>query len=316
VIGWALVKYVTFAAGDSPAPRLGVVHGNQIIDLRSVIPDAPPTLIDLIRAGHSVWRDVAGQVEAYLQSSGASAAGNRGRGQEYPGQEVRWYPPIPHPPKNVFCVGRNYAGHAAESARARGAEVKIPKIPVFFTKAPTSVSGPFDDIPWDRSATQQVDWEAELGAIIGMGGRNIRKDDAMRHVFGYTVINDVTARDLQNSHGQWFKGKSLDHFCPMGPYVVTADEFGDPHSKGIALRVNGVMKQQGNTRDMIFPVDTLIESLSQGLTLEPGDIIATGTPDGVGFARTPPEFLQDGDIMETEVEGIGTLRNRVVADSR
>ena len=138
----------------------------------------------------------------------------------------------------------------------------------------------------------------------------------MGHVFGYTVINDVTARDLQNSHGQWFKGKSLDRFCPMGPFVVTADEFGDPHSKALALRVNGVTKQQGNTRDMIFPVDTLIESLSQGLTLEPGDIIATGTPDGVGFARTPPEFLQDGDIMETEVEGIGTLRNRVVADSR
>jgi 2-keto-4-pentenoate hydratase/2-oxohepta-3-ene-1,7-dioic acid hydratase in catechol pathway len=310
------VKYVTFAAGGAPAPRLGVVHGDRIIDLRSVIPGAPPTLIDLIRAGHSVWRDVAGQVEAYVRSGGASAPGNRGEGQEYPGQEVRWYPPIPHPPKNVFCVGRNYAGHAAESARARGAEVKIPKIPVFFTKAPTSVSGPFDDIPWDQSATQQVDWEAELGAIIGVGGRNIRKDDAMRHVFGYTVINDVTARDLQNSHGQWFKGKSLDRFCPMGPFVVTADEFGDPHSKALALRVNGVTKQQGNTRDMIFPVDTLIESLSQGLTLEPGDIIATGTPDGVGFARTPPEFLQDGDIMETEVEGIGTLRNRVVADSR
>jgi 2-keto-4-pentenoate hydratase/2-oxohepta-3-ene-1,7-dioic acid hydratase in catechol pathway len=307
------VKYVTFAAGDAPGPRLGVAHGDRIIDLRSVIPGAPPTLIDLIRAGHAVWRDVAGQVEAYVRSGGASASGNRGQGQEYPGQEVRWYPPIPHPPKNVFCVGRNYAGHAAESARARGAEVKIPKIPVFFTKAPTSVSGPFDDIPWDRSATQQVDWEAELGAIIGVGGRNIRKDDAMSHVFGYTVINDVTARDLQNSHGQWFKGKSLDRFCPMGPYVVTADEFGDPHSKALALRINGVTKQQGNTRDMIFPVDTLIESLSQGLTLEPGDIIATGTPDGVGFARTPPEFLQDGDIMETEVEAIGILRNRVVA---
>jgi 2-keto-4-pentenoate hydratase/2-oxohepta-3-ene-1,7-dioic acid hydratase in catechol pathway len=307
---------VTFAAGGTPAPRLGVVHGDRIIDLRSVIPAAPPTLIDLIRAGDSVWRDVAGQVEAYVKSGGASPPGNRGQGREYPGQEVRWYPPIPHPPKNVFCVGRNYAGHAAESARARGAEVKLPKIPVFFTKAPTSVSGPFDDIPWDRSVTQQVDWEAELGAIIGVGGRNIRKDKAMSHVFGYTVINDVTARDLQNSHLQWFKGKSLDAFCPMGPYVVTADEFGDPHTKGIALRVNGVMKQQANTRDMIFPVDTLVESLSQGLTLEPGDIIATGTPDGVGFARTPPEFLQDGDIMETEVEGVGILRNRVVADSR
>jgi 2-keto-4-pentenoate hydratase/2-oxohepta-3-ene-1,7-dioic acid hydratase in catechol pathway len=304
---------VTFSAGGTPEPRLGVVHGDRIIDLRSVVPDAPATLIDLIRAGAIVWTEVRTKVDAYMRSKGASAPGDRAQSVEYPGQEVRWCPPIPHPPKNVFCVGRNYAGHAAESARARGAEVKIPKIPVFFTKAPTSVSGPFDDIPWDRSATQQVDWEAELGAIIGVAGRNIRKDEAMSHVFGYTVVNDVTARDLQNSHGQWFKGKSLDAFCPMGPYVVTADEFGDPHTKGIALRVNGVMKQQGNTRDMIFPVDTLIESLSQGLTLEPGDIIATGTPDGVGFARTPPEFLRDGDVMETEVEGIGVLRNRIVA---
>ena len=309
------MKYVTFAAGDTPEPRLGIVHGDRVIDLRSVIPSAPPTLIDLIRAGATVWSEVGAKIDAYVGTKAASAPGH-GQSKEYPGREVRWYAPIPHPPKNVFCVGRNYAGHAAESARARGAEVKIPKIPVFFTKAPTSVSGPFDDIPWDRSVTQQVDWEAELGAIIGGGGRNIRKDKAMSHVFGYTVINDVTARDLQNSHLQWFKGKSLDAFCPMGPYVVTADEFGDPHTKGIALRVNGVMKQQANTRDMIFPVDTLIESLSQGLTLEPGDIIATGTPDGVGFARTPPEFLQDGDVMETEVEGIGILRNRVVADSR
>jgi 2-keto-4-pentenoate hydratase/2-oxohepta-3-ene-1,7-dioic acid hydratase in catechol pathway len=304
------VKYVTFATGDTPEPRLGVVHGDRVIDLRSVIPGAPAALIDLIRAGADVWKQVGAQIDAYVRTRAASG---RGHSCEFAGQDVRWFAPIPHPPKNVFCVGRNYAGHAAESARARGTEVKIPKIPVFFTKAPTSVSGPFDDIPWDRSATQQVDWEAELGAIIGAGGRNIRKDNAMSHVFGYTVINDVTARDLQNSHGQWFKGKSLDAFCPMGPSVVTADEFGDPHTKGIALRVNGVMKQQANTRDMIFPVDTLIESLSLGLTLEPGDIIATGTPDGVGFARTPPEFLQDGDIMETEVEGIGILRNRVVA---
>jgi 2-keto-4-pentenoate hydratase/2-oxohepta-3-ene-1,7-dioic acid hydratase in catechol pathway len=304
------VKYVTFATGDTPEPRLGVVHGDRVIDLRSVIPGAPAALIDLIRAGADVWKQMGAQIDAYVRTRAASG---RGQSCEFAGQDVRWFAPIPHPPKNVFCVGRNYAGHAAESARARGAEVKIPKIPVFFTKAPTSVSGPFDDIPWERSVTQQVDWEAELGAIIGVGGRNIRKDKAMIHVFGYTVINDVTARDLQNSHLQWFKGKSLDAFCPMGPYVVTADEFGDPHTKGIALRVNGVMKQQANTRDMIFPVDTLIESLSQGLTLEPGDIIATGTPDGVGFARTPPEFLQDGDIMETEVEGIGILRNRVVA---
>jgi 2-keto-4-pentenoate hydratase/2-oxohepta-3-ene-1,7-dioic acid hydratase in catechol pathway len=185
--------------------------------------------------------------------------------------------------------------------------------PMFFTKTPTTVIGPYDDIPCDWSVTQQVDWEAELGVIIGMKGRSIRCDDARRYVFGYTVINDVTARDLQKRHVQFFKGKSLDGFCPIGPVVVTADEFGDPQARLVTLRVNGVEKQNGHTRDMIFPVDAPIEALSAGLTLEPGDILATGTPEGVGFARTPPEFLRDGDIMETEVEGIGTLRNRITS---
>jgi 2-keto-4-pentenoate hydratase/2-oxohepta-3-ene-1,7-dioic acid hydratase in catechol pathway len=300
------VRYVTFSAGDSREPRLGVVSNGDIIELQSVYADAPRSLIDLIRGGPGMWRDTAMRIETALGSG-------RPAPETHNARDVRWHAPIPHPLKNVFCVGRNYASHAEESARARGTAIKIPDIPMFFSKPPTTVSGPFDDILWDRSATREVDWEAELGAIIGVSGRNIRRGKALEHVFGYTVINDVTARDLQKSHGQWFKGKSLDGFCPMGPYVVTADEFGDPHSKEVALRVNGVAKQQGNTRDMIFRVDVLIESLSLGLTLEAGDIIATGTPDGVGFARTPPEFLQDGDMMETEVEGIGTLRNRVVA---
>jgi len=164
----------------------------------------------------------------------------------------------------------------------------------------------------DRTATQQVDWEAELGVIIGIGGRNIPRDRALRHVFGYTVINDVSARDLQMAHGQWFKGKSLDGSCPMGPYLVTADEFGDPQGKRLMCRVNGVTKQDASTADMIFPVASIIEWLSKGLTLEAGDIIATGTPEGVGLGRTPPEFLADGDLVETEVEGIGVLRNRIV----
>jgi 2-keto-4-pentenoate hydratase/2-oxohepta-3-ene-1,7-dioic acid hydratase in catechol pathway len=158
-----------------------------------------------------------------------------------------------------------------------------------------------------------VDWEAELAVIMGVGGKNIPRDRAMSHVFGYTVVNDVTARDLQNAHMQFFKGKSLDTFCPMGPVVVTADEFGDPQHKAVKLRVNDVDKQNGNTSDMIFPIDQTIEVLSRGCTLEPGDIISTGTPEGVGMGRTPQEWLQVGDVMETEVEGIGILRNRVVA---
>ena len=149
--------------------------------------------------------------------------------------------------------------------------------------------------------------------MIGVGGKNISAARALDHVFGYTIINDVSARDLQQRHMQWFKGKSLDGFCPMGPWLVTADEFGDPQNKPISLRVNGVTKQSGTTADMIFSVAVIIESLSKGMTLEPGDIISTGTPEGVGFARTPPEYLQDGDLVETEVEGIGVIRNRVVA---
>jgi 2-keto-4-pentenoate hydratase/2-oxohepta-3-ene-1,7-dioic acid hydratase in catechol pathway len=225
--------------------------------------------------------------------------------------EVRWHAPIPRPVKNVFCVGRNYAEHVAEGARARGESAKIPQHTVFFTKAPTSVTGPFDDIEVDATLTQQVDWEAELGVIVGAGGRDIRRADALGHVFGYTVINDVTARDLQKAHFQFFKGKSLDSFCPMGPVVITADEFGNPQDKTVSCRVNGVVKQQQKTSEMLFPVDAIIETLSRGLTLDPGDVIATGTPEGVGFGRTPPEFLQDGDVLETEVESIGVMRNRV-----
>jgi 2-keto-4-pentenoate hydratase/2-oxohepta-3-ene-1,7-dioic acid hydratase in catechol pathway len=255
-----------------------------------------------VHQGPAAWRLWNELIEA-------NTSGNLPR---YETGNVRWHAPIPRPAKNVFCVGRNFLTHIEEGARARGEAVKLPAVPVFFTKAPTSVIGPHDDVPWDRSATQQVDWEAELGVIIGITGRTIPSAEALDHVFGYTVSNDVSARDLQKSHFQFFKGKSLDGFCPMGPLVVTADEFGDPQSKRLALRVNGVVKQDGNTRDMIFPLDALIASLSHGLTIETGDILACGTPDGVGFARTPPEFLQDGDLMETEIEGIGSMRNRIV----
>ena len=169
----------------------------------------------------------------------------------HPIASVRWHAPIPRPLKNVFCLGRNYVAHAEEAARARGQEVKIPTIPVIFTKAPTSVTGPFDEIPVDRNVTRQVDWEVELGAIVGKTARNIARADALQHVFGYTVINDVSARDLQQQHMQWFKGKSLDGFCPMGPLVVTTDEFGDPQSKQLQLRVNGAVKQDASTAKMI-----------------------------------------------------------------
>jgi 2-keto-4-pentenoate hydratase/2-oxohepta-3-ene-1,7-dioic acid hydratase in catechol pathway len=173
------------------------------------------------------------------------------------------------------------------------------------------VNGPYSDILIDPIVSEQVDWEAELAVIIGKTGKNIREEDALEYVFGYTVLNDVTARDLQNRHKQFFKGKSIDGYCPMGPWIITADEIADPQQLPIRLRVNGVTKQDSNTSKMIFSVRRVIAILSTGLTLEPGDIIATGTPSGVGFARKPPEFLKAGDIMETEIEGIGTMRNTV-----
>jgi 2-keto-4-pentenoate hydratase/2-oxohepta-3-ene-1,7-dioic acid hydratase in catechol pathway len=226
-------------------------------------------------------------------------------------QDVHLHAPIPRPLKNVFCLGLNYVSHMEETSRARGREIKIPDVPVFFSKPPTTVAGPNDPIRWDPAVTKEVDYEAELAVIIGVGGKNIARANALDHVFGYTVTNDVSARDLQMRHMQWFKGKSLDGFCPMGPMIVTADEFGDPQSKRISLRVNGNVKQNAVTASMIFPVAAIIDFLSRGMTLEPGDIISTGTPEGVGLGRTPPEYLQDGDIVETEIEGIGTLRNRV-----
>jgi 2-keto-4-pentenoate hydratase/2-oxohepta-3-ene-1,7-dioic acid hydratase in catechol pathway len=220
-------------------------------------------------------------------------------------------PPLDPPRGNVLAIGRNYQKHAEEGARALNEEVGPPTI---FTKAITTISGPYDDIPIDSAVSVNIDWEVELGVVVGQAGRSIKRQDALDHVFGYTVINDVTARDMQRGWGgQWFKGKSLDASCPSGPWVVTADEVPDPTSLQLRLLVNGEVKQDANTRDMIYPVDSLIEWLSMGMTLLPGMLIATGTPEGVGFARTPPEYLRPGDIMETEVQGVGTLRNRMVA---
>jgi 2-keto-4-pentenoate hydratase/2-oxohepta-3-ene-1,7-dioic acid hydratase in catechol pathway len=222
--------------------------------------------------------------------------------------------PIPNPRRNIFCVGHNYAAHVAESLRAKGQPVKMPEIPVFFTKATTTVNAPYGDIPFDASVSTKIDWEAELGLVIGQPGKNIKRENALEHVFGYTVVNDISARDLQNSHGgQFFKGKSLDGACPMGPWIVTKDEVPNPHALRVTCKVNGELKQDSTTADFIFDIYALIEWLSKGLTLLPGDVIATGTPSGVGFARTPPEFLKPGDVVESAVEGIGMIRNRVVA---
>jgi 2-keto-4-pentenoate hydratase/2-oxohepta-3-ene-1,7-dioic acid hydratase in catechol pathway len=215
------------------------------------------------------------------------------------------------PAKNVFCVGRNYMGHAEEVARARGTKLNLPDVPTFFTKAPTAIADPFATLHLSPDISQEYDWEAELAVVIGTRCRDVAETDALSVVFGYTCLNDVTARDLQRAHHQWFKGKSLDETCPIGPWIVTADELGDPQALDIALRVDGVTKQASSTAGMIFGVKGIIASLSRGMTLEPGDVIATGTPDGVGMARTPPEFLYDGAAMEVDIAGIGVLANAV-----
>ena len=216
-----------------------------------------------------------------------------------------------HPARNVFCVGRNYLEHAKEGARAAGRELKLPNVPTFFTKAPTAIAAPGATLGLEAKVSNEYDFEAELAVVIGSRCKNVSESDALEFVFGYAALNDVTARDLQREHVQWFKGKSLDDSCPLGPWIVTPDEIGDAQNLGISFRLNGVEKQHSNTSNMIFPIARIVAELSKGMTLLPGDVIATGTPEGVGFARTPPEFLKDGDVMEVDVERIGVLRNVV-----
>lgn len=215
--------------------------------------------------------------------------------------------PIPKPQKNIFCVGKNYAAHAIEL----GSEEDIPKAPIFFSKTPTTVIGPNEKIPRHKNVTDALDYEGELAVVIGKTGYAISEEDAFDYVFGYTIINDVTARDLQNRHIQYLLGKSLDGTCPMGPFIVHKSQIPDPHQLQIETKVNGEVRQKASTNQMIFNIPTLISTLSQGMTLEAGDIIATGTPAGVGMGFQPPKYLHSGDRIEITVEGIGTLINTI-----
>jgi 2-keto-4-pentenoate hydratase/2-oxohepta-3-ene-1,7-dioic acid hydratase in catechol pathway len=299
------VRLLTFVPRPGDAPRLGLLRPDGgILDLaeeashrgRSLPFDAGD-MVSLIASGEAGLA-AARELLASPRTGGLAMAA------------VRLLAPV-RPRKNVFCVGWNYLEHFKEGEAWRQTKVDLPEHPVFFSKATSAVSGPFDPIPYDPGVSQQVDWEAELGVVIGAPGKNIAEAYAMRHVFGYTVVNDVSARDIQKAHGgQWHKGKSLDGFCPMGPFLVTADEV-DPGDLRIGCRVNGVAKQDSSTRHLYFKIPRLLAELSLGLTLEPGDVISTGTPSGVGFGRTPPEFMKPGDVLETEIEGLGTMRNRV-----
>ncbi len=302
------LRLVSYTEG-SGAPRLGFVRvDRQVVDVALA---AQQTKLDLGFDGTSMLALIKAGAEGLAKVRELAAAGI-GTGAKLDG--VKLLPPLPKLTRNITCVGWNYVEHFEESQAFRTAAQKMPEHPVFFTKGTNTLNGPFEPIPYDATLSQEIDWEVELGAIIGKRGKNISEAEAPGYIFGYTVLNDTSARDLQRTWhgGQWFKGKSLDGHAPMGPWIVPADEL-DRDNLRLILRVNGEVKQDGNTKDMYFKVPRLIAELSRGLTLEPGDVIATGTPSGVGVGRTPPEYLKPGDTMETEIVEIGAMRNTIEA---
>jgi len=235
-------------------------------------------------------------------------------GEPVPLSDVRLEAPLSMPRRNIFCVGRNYHAHAKELSASvfKNNAAKVDTWPIVFTKVPESVIGPNDEVRLPgESISTQIDYEAELAVVIGRGGKNITRAAAMSHVFGYTVVNDVTARDVQMRHGQWDLGKSFDTFCPMGPWIVTADEF-DGTKTRVRCWVNGELRQDGPTENMIFDIPTLIETISRGITLYPGDVIATGTPAGVGMGMSPPRYLCAGDVVRVEIDRLGAIENKFV----
>ncbi len=228
--------------------------------------------------------------------------------------EVHLEAPLPVPRRNIWCVGRNYHEHAKELSTSvfKDSNTNTQAWPIVFTKVPECVVGPFDEVHLPgASVSDQIDYESELAVIIGHGGKNIQAADAMKHIYGYTIVNDVTARDVQMRHQQWDMGKSFDTFCPMGPWLVTADEMDGTHTRVRGI-VNGEQRQDGPTENMIFDIPTLIETISRGITLYPGDIIATGTPAGVGMGLKPPRYLQKGDVVRVEIDGIGHIENKFI----
>ena len=284
------MRLISFRTSDGH-DALGVVAGSSWIPAAALLPAGPATMEALFRGPSDALDDLR-------RAADPDRIGREGR----PLAEATLLAPVPRPGK-VVAIGRNYKDHAAES----GSEP--PASPLIFSKWPSSVIGPGDEIRWDPALATQVDYEAELGVVIGRTARRVSEADALSYVLGYTCIDDVSARDLQFGDGQWVRGKSLDTFCPMGPMVVTTDEIPDPQTLDIACHVNGRTLQQANTADMYFGVATIVSHCSQAFTLEPGDVIATGTPAGVGVFRDPPILLGDGDEVVVEIEGIGRLVN-------
>ncbi|HKY52005.1 MAG TPA: fumarylacetoacetate hydrolase family protein [Candidatus Limnocylindria bacterium] len=295
------MRLLTFVSDDGPRAGTFVSDGT-IVSLRDLVREGPSDMVSVIEQFDGIRDEIR-------------AAASRARGGIDP-RRAKLLAPIPIPRRNVFCVGWNYSEHFQEGANMRAAQgapgqQEIPEYPALFSKNPAAVTGPDADVLFPSPHSAQLDWEVELAVVIGRPGRDIAEAAAMQHVFGYTCANDVSVRDVQRRHGgQWFKGKNFDTHLPMGPWIVTADEL-DPSALRVQTRLNGVTKQDSNTRFMVFKIPRLISEFSAGCRLQPGDMMITGTPEGVGFARKPPEFMKPGDVVEVEIEGIGVLRNRV-----
>jgi 2-keto-4-pentenoate hydratase/2-oxohepta-3-ene-1,7-dioic acid hydratase in catechol pathway len=301
------MRLVTFRATVESEARLGAIVNDLVVDLQlfgaeSGV-DLPSTMLDFIDLGPN-----AVTITSALLTE---AEGLFPIGTAVPLSNVKLLAPIPRPRKNIFGIGLNYTEHVAESAKSLDTSPELPREPVIFSKPPTAVIGPDEPILHNGAITQQLDWEVELACIIGRRAKGVAREDALAYVFGYTVLIDMSARDCRRA-GQWIYSKGQDSFAPMGPCLVTADEIPDPQVLDLSLRVNGVEKQRSNTAFMLFKVNELIADISKGITLEPGDIIATGTPAGVGAGMTPQEWVWPGDIIDCDVEGIGALRHPVV----
>lgn len=299
------MKLVTFTHKNSDS-KLGIFNNDTVLDLETFghkhNEEFPKTMLELIDMGLEEVSRIAEIVKTSSENAIASAS--------LPLNEIQLLAPIPKPRKNIIGIGLNYTEHVAESARTLDTSNELPQQPVIFSKPPTAVIGTGEAILHNTKLTQQLDWEVELAVIISKKGKYVAKENAMDYVFGYTVINDISARDCRRA-GQWIVSKGQDTFAPMGPILVTKDEIENPHNLNLSLTVNGIEKQNSNTKYMLFNIPALIEDLSTVFTLEAGDIIATGTPAGVGAGRNPQEWMWDGDVVEATVEGIGTLVNTI-----
>lgn len=300
------MKLVTYLRQEEP--RLGAVIEDRIVDLADLAAAAGEKLPGDMRRFIEESPAALERAKALV----AKAGNDWPAGVATPLGGAKLLAPLANPPKGVIGVGLNYAEHVAEASRTMDTAKELPSHPVLFIMPQNAIIGPDDGIIHNPGQTQQLDWEAELGAVIGKHARNVSREDAMDYVFGYTCINDVSARDLRHG-GQWCFAKGQDSYCPMGPWIVTADEIADPHNLNISLKLNGEYKQNSNTRHMIFKIPDLIAHLTSGITLQPGDVIATGTPEGVGISYNPPQFMKAGDKVEIEIENVGKLSNVVVA---